>query len=87
MTRGHQSDFDVLRQVLSTKATYIGCIGSRSKVAFTQQRLRELGFSDEDFSRIHSPIGLDIGGETPEEIAVAIAAELIAHRSKNKSVR
>ncbi|MDD3400572.1 MAG: XdhC family protein [Eubacteriales bacterium] len=84
MTRGHQSDFDVLRQVLATPATYIGCIGSRSKVAHTQERLGELGFTATDFARVHSPIGLPIGGETPEEISIAIAAEMIAHRSKTK---
>ena len=81
MTPGHQSDFEVLSQVLTTPATYVGCIGSRHKVAATRERLAGLGFSQADMDRVHSPIGLPIGGETPEEIAISIAAEMIAHRS------
>ena len=81
MTPGHQADYEVLRQALRSPATYVGCIGSRHKVAATKARLFEDGFSDEDAARIHSPIGLDIGAETPEEIAVSVAAELIAHRA------
>ena len=81
MTPGHQSDFEILSQVLTTPATYVGCIGSRHKVAATRQKLAELGFTPADMDRVHSPIGLPIGGETPEEIAISIAAEMIAHRS------
>jgi xanthine dehydrogenase accessory factor len=77
MTRGHQADYEILRQLLKTPAFYIGCIGSRHKVAVTRQRLLDEGFSQEDFDRIHTPIGLNIGAETPEEIAVSIAAEMI----------
>jgi len=82
MTPGHDGDYAVLRQVLRTPAGYIGCIGSRRKVAATRERLLAEGFTDEDIARIHAPIGLPIGAETPEEIAVSIAAELIAHRRK-----
>ena len=81
MTHGHQSDQAVLAFALGTKAAYIGCIGSRRKAAAVNQRLLEAGFSQEAVQRIHSPIGLPIGGETPAEIAVSIAAELIACRS------
>ena len=81
MTPGHQSDFEVLSQVLTTPASYVGCIGSRHKVAATRERLAGLGFSPADMDRVHSPIGLPIGGETPAEIAISIAAEMIAHRS------
>ena len=81
MTPGHQSDFELLAQVLTTPAAYVGCIGSRHKVAATRERLAGLGFSQADMDRVHSPIGLPIGGETPEEIAISIAAEMIAHRS------
>lgn len=81
MTPGHQSDFEVLSQVLATPASYVGCIGSRHKVAATRERLAGLGFSPADMDRVHSPIGLPIGGETPAEIAISIAAEMIAHRS------
>ena len=81
MTPGHQSDFEVLSQALATPATYVGCIGSKHKVAAVREKLAALGFSQADMDRVHSPIGLPIGGETPEEIAISIAAEMIAHRS------
>lgn len=81
MTPGHEMDFEVLRQVLRTLATYIGCIGSRRKTAYVNQKLREEGFSEADLARIHAPIGLPILARTPEEIAISIAAELILHRA------
>ena len=81
MTPGHQSDFEVLAQALATPAAYVGCIGSKHKVAATREKLAALDFSEADMDRVHSPIGLPIGGETPEEIAISIAAEMIAHRS------
>ena len=84
MTPGHQADFEILSQVLKSEATYIGCIGSRSKVAKTQEKLRAEGFTDADIARIHSPIGLPILAETPEEIAISIAAEMIEHRARRR---
>ncbi len=84
MTRGHQADFEVLSQVLNSEATYIGCIGSKTKVKATMGRLEELGFSQKELSRIHSPIGIAIGGRTPAEIAISITAQLIAHRARIK---
>lgn len=81
MTPGHQSDYEILRQILSAKASYIGCIGSRRKAATVRERLLAAGFAEEEIARIHSPIGLAIGAQTPEEIAVSIAAEMIAHRA------
>ena len=81
MTPGHQADFEVLRQALATPARYIGCIGSRRKVAATREKLLAAGFPAEEIDRIWSPIGLPIGGDTPAEIAVSIAAQLIACRS------
>lgn len=81
MTPGHQADFAVLRQALATPARYIGCIGSRRKVAATREKLLAAGFPAEEIDRIWSPIGLPIGGDTPAEIAVSIAAQLIACRS------
>lgn len=80
MTPGHQGDYEILSQVLTTPARYIGCIGSRKKVAITRQRLLDDGFSDDDIHRVHAPIGLDIGGETPAEVAVSVTAQLIACR-------
>ncbi len=82
MTPGHQADFEVLEQALRRPTAYVGCIGSRHKVAATRARLLAAGLTDADADRIHSPIGLDIGAETPEEIAVSIAAELIAVRAR-----
>ena len=83
MTPGHQADYEILEQVLKTDATYIGCIGSRKKVALTREKLAAAGFSHRDIDRIHAPIGLAILAETPEEIAVSIAAEMIRHRAEH----
>ena len=83
MTRGHQGDFVVLEQMLRTQAGYIGVIGSRHKIAATNRRLIEAGIPETALGRIHTPIGLDIGAETPAEIAISIAAELIAHRAQS----
>ena len=85
MTPGHEMDLEVLRQVLKTPATYVGCIGSRKKTAYVNQKLREEGFSEADLARIHAPIGLPIQARTPEEIAISIAAEMILHRAKDLS--
>jgi len=82
VTRGHVHDADVLAQALRTPAGYIGMIGSRRKRDSVYQRLRAQGFGDQDFNRVHCPVGLDIGAETPEEIAVSIVAELIQARAK-----
>jgi len=81
MTPGHQGDYEVLSQALQTPAKYIGCIGSRKKVAVTRERLLADGFTEGDITRVHAPIGLPIGGETPAEVAVSVAAQLIACRS------
>lgn len=80
MTQGHLADLEVLSAVLRTPACYIGCIGSRKKAAFVNDQLREKGFSEAELARIHSPIGLPILAQTPEEIAVSITAEMILHR-------
>ncbi len=80
MTHGHQADCAVLTQVLRTPAKYIGCIGSRKKAAAVRERLLAAGFSPADVDRVHSPIGLPTGGKTPGEIAVSVAAQLIACR-------
>ncbi len=80
MTRGHMFDRSVLAQALATPALYVGMIGSKKKVAETFKTLKEQGFTDDDIARVHSPIGMSIGAETPEEIAVSIAAEIIRVR-------
>ena len=81
MTRGHQGDFEILRQLLQSPASYVGCIGSRKKVAATQAKLREAGIDEARIQSLRSPIGLAIGAETPAEIAVSITAQMIAHRA------
>jgi len=81
ITRGHSYDQKALGQALLTPARYIGMIGSRSKRNITYSNLRDQGFTDADFARVHCPVGLSIGSETPKEIAVSILAELIAARA------
>lgn len=81
MTRGHQADYIVLEQSMHTPAAYIGVIGSRHKIDATFKRLVKAGIPEEELARIHTPIGLPIKGETPAEIAISIAAELILHRA------
>ena len=81
MTRGHQADYEVLTQVLRSGAKYLGCIGSKRKLALCRERLLEAGFTEAEYSRLHAPIGLSIGAQTPEEIAVSVAAEMIAVRA------
>ncbi|GAB6137888.1 XdhC family protein [Halanaerobaculum tunisiense] len=81
VTRGHQHDYDVLREVITSKAKYIGMIGSsrKVKILFNQFRAEE-GFSQELIDKVHAPIGVDIGSETPAEIAISIIAEIISIR-------
>src|SRR6202158_5393163 len=82
VTRGHRDDMRVLRCAVQTSARYIGMIGSKRKTITIFQELTEEGLSAELFERVHAPVGLDIGAITPEEIAVAITAELIAARRR-----
>ncbi len=82
MTRGHQSDYEILRQVLCMQTAYVGVIGSRHKIAATTKRLLDDGISEQDIARMHTPIGLPIKGETPAEIAISIAAEMILCRAE-----
>ena len=77
LTRGHLHDKTVLAQALKTGAGYIGMIGSQRKRDAIYRALFKEGFSKRDIDRVHSPIGLPIGAETPEEIAVSIVAEMI----------
>jgi xanthine dehydrogenase accessory factor len=81
VTRGHRHDRTVLAQSLRTRATYVGMIGSLKKRDQTYQSLRQEGFGEDDFRRVHCPIGLAIHADTPEEIAVSIVGELIQHRN------
>lgn len=82
VTRGHKYDYECLVRVLrlEEKPAYIGMIGSRRRVRATWVQLMEEGISRADIEEIHAPVGLDVGAETPEEIAVAVAAELVLVR-------
>ena len=80
VTRGHLQDQLVLEKSLQTNSGYIGMIGSKRKCRLIFDNLLEKGYSKEQIQRVHSPIGLDIHAETPEEIAVSIVAELIQQR-------
>jgi xanthine dehydrogenase accessory factor len=82
VTRGHQYDRTVLEQSLKTSAGYIGMISSRRKRDTIFKALMATGVKKEQLARVHSPIGINIGGETPEEIALSIVAELISQRSQ-----
>ena len=82
MTPGHQADRETLLQAMRSPACYVGCIGSRHKLAATYRYLMENGIPEEDLPRIHAPIGITIFAETPEEIAVSITAELIRCRAE-----
>jgi xanthine dehydrogenase accessory factor len=80
VTRGHKGDLTCLRWALTTPARYIGMIGSKRKFIEISKVLESEGTPAEKLERVHSPVGLDIGALTPEEIAVAIVAEMIAVR-------
>ena len=82
MTRGHAYDTIVQAQVLKTPACYIGVIGSAAKKAGVYQKLYEMGFCKDDTDRITSPVGLAIKAETPAEIAISIAGQMILHRAE-----
>jgi xanthine dehydrogenase accessory factor len=82
VTRGHIHDKTVLAQALKSSARYVGMIGSRRKRNLIYEKLLEEGFTKQDLERVHAPIGLAIGAETPEEIAVSIVAELIQVRAE-----
>ncbi len=80
VTHGHMCDAESLGAVLAKKAKYIGMIGSKNKVREVYQALLDQGVGRDALWEVYAPIGLDIGGETPEEIAVAILAEMLCVR-------
>ncbi|MDK2965525.1 MULTISPECIES: XdhC/CoxI family protein [Lacrimispora] len=87
MTRGHQSDYVVQRQVLTRNACYVGVIGSRKKLASIKEKLMADGISGDKIDSCHSPIGLEIYAETPAEIAISVAGELISVRAGREGRR
>ncbi len=80
VTRGHRDDMRVLRWAVTTEARYVAMIGSKRKTISVVKELEKEGLSREAFERIFSPMGLDIGAVTPEEIAISVVAEMIAVR-------
>ena len=81
MTSGHRHDFEVEEQLLRRPLAYIGVMGSRTKTAYVNGKLREAGISEEAIRRVRTPIGTAIKAVTPEEIAVSITGELIYERA------
>jgi xanthine dehydrogenase accessory factor len=84
VTRGHNEDEECLRAVISTDADYVGLIGSKRRTNIVLDRLREAGADLDKLSKVHAPVGLDIGAVTPEEVALAILAEMVAKRRGGK---
>jgi len=80
VTRGHKGDGEALRAVLGRGLRFVGLLGSRPKVVHIFAALRDGGARAEDLAEVHAPLGLEIGAQTPEEIAVSILAEMIAVR-------
>jgi len=84
VTRGHKDDMRLLRWAVQTDARYVGMIGSKRKVIAIHKGLREEGLAESLFERVYAPIGLDIGALTPEEIGVAVCAEMISVRRRSE---
>lgn len=85
VTRGHAGDTLCARQILRRPYVYFGMIGSRNKVRITREKLYDEGYTTEELDSIHAPIGLPIGGQLPEEIAVSIMAEIVQVKNKSYS--
>lgn len=86
VTRGHKKDADVLRKFIGSDVGYIGMIGSRKKIVLVRESFLKNGWANaEQWNKIHTPIGLEIGSKTVQEIAVSIAAQLIQVRNQNKN--
>ncbi|QDU26377.1 putative xanthine dehydrogenase subunit A [Anatilimnocola aggregata] len=83
VTRGHNHDEEALFHVVNRGARYVGLIGSRRKIRLIYDDLLEQGVTREALERVHAPLGIDIGSQTVPEIAVSIAAELVAHRNRD----
>jgi xanthine dehydrogenase accessory factor len=82
LSRGYSRDKAILSQLIQKDFKYIGMIGSLRKINTMKEELQKEGVPEEAFSKLKAPIGLDIGGETPEEIAISIAAEIIATKKE-----
>lgn len=85
LTHDPKIDDAALKIVLNSSVFYIGALGSRGTHAKRQERLRKMGFDEAAISRIHGPVGLDIGARSPEEIALSIMAEIVKNHRKNRN--
>ena len=85
ITRGHEHDADCLIEILKKKTVYVGLIGSRRRVRFVLEMLGERGFSQKRLKEVFTPIGLPIGAESPEEIALSIVSELVCVRRRGEA--
>jgi xanthine dehydrogenase accessory factor len=84
VTRGHKQDEDCLRAAIATRPDYVGMIGSKRRTNFVLDKLREEGADENELKRVRAPIGLDIGAVSPEEVALAILAEIVGERRGGK---
>ncbi|PWT94912.1 MAG: hypothetical protein C5B55_01995 [Blastocatellia bacterium] len=84
VTRGHNEDEECMRAVVPVNPDYVGLIGSKRRTTIVIDRLRGAGATPEQLQKIHAPIGLDIGAVSPEEVAIAILAEVICERRGGK---
>jgi len=80
VTRGHSEDEQCMRAVIEATPDYVGMIGSKRRTSIVIDRLRQAGAGEEELRKIRAPIGLDIGAVSPEEVALAIMAEIVAER-------
>lgn len=80
VTRGHKQDEDCLRAAIPARPDYVGMIGSKRRTNIVLDKLRTEGSDNEQLLKVHAPIGLDIGAVSPEEVALAILAEIVANR-------
>jgi xanthine dehydrogenase accessory factor len=87
VTRDHAVDQKLLEATIGRELAYLGLIGSRRKIEMFKQRLAHKGVEPARFERLHAPIGLDIGADTPEEIAVSIVGQLIQVRARRRGAR
>jgi xanthine dehydrogenase accessory factor len=85
ITRGHEHDVDCLMEILPKEAAYVGLIGSRRRVGFVLQWLEEKGFSKKLLKSVYTPIGIPVGAESPQEIALSIVSELVCVRRKGNA--
>ena len=85
MTRGHRFDMECLTEIFRKPYAYVGMMGSKKRAVIVKKDLEESGFSQEIISGLHSPIGLAIGGQTPEEIALSVISEIVKCKNERTS--